>query len=63
VNEGRDVPPGYYIPQNDSYHTGAINLGRGGYNLGLPNYTYEPWRGALDPNGDGTEVGPRAALN
>jgi Concanavalin A-like lectin/glucanases superfamily len=61
VNEGRDVPPGYYIPENTAYHTGAINLGSGGLNLGLPDYTYEPWRGALDPNGDGTEVGPRAA--
>jgi Concanavalin A-like lectin/glucanases superfamily len=61
VNEGRGVPPSYYIPQNTAYHTAAINLGSGGLNLGLPGYTYQAWRGALDPEGDGTEVGPRAA--
>jgi hypothetical protein len=59
VNEGRGVPPRYYIPQSPVYHTGAINLGSGGLNLGLPGYTYEAWRGALDPDGDGTEIGPR----
>jgi hypothetical protein len=29
-------------------------------NTGWPGATGNSWRGALDPNGDGTEVGPRA---
>jgi hypothetical protein len=61
THEGREAAPALYIPQNSSYHTGAINLGSGGLNLGLPGYTHQAWRGALDPAGDGTEVGPRAA--
>jgi hypothetical protein len=61
THEGREAAPADYIPQNPAYHTGAINLGSGGLNLGLPGYTHQAWRGALDPAGDGTEVGPRAA--
>jgi hypothetical protein len=62
VNEGRSVPPSYYIPQNSAYHSGANNLANAPVSLtDLPGYTYQAWRGALDPNGDGTEIGPRAA--
>jgi hypothetical protein len=61
VNTGRGVAPNYYRPQNSAYATGAVNLGSGGLNLGLPGYVYQAWRGALDPAGDGTEIGPRAA--
>jgi hypothetical protein len=56
------VAPGKYRPTASNYKAGAIDLSSSGLNTGWPDSgTYQAWRGALDPNGDGTEIGPRAA--
>jgi hypothetical protein len=58
----RGKPSSDWLPTASVYKTGAIDLSPSGLNTGWPDTgTYQPWRGALDPNGDGAEVGPRAA--
>jgi Concanavalin A-like lectin/glucanases superfamily len=54
-----DQPPGDYRPGNAAYQSGAIDI----TSFGWPGATtYQAWRGALDPNGDGSEIGPRPAV-
>jgi hypothetical protein len=53
-----DVPPSDYRPTASGCLSGAVNI----TSLGWPGATsYQAWRGALNPAGDGTEIGPRAA--
>jgi hypothetical protein len=52
------VPPSDYRPTATGCTSGAIDM----TSFGWPSATsYQAWRGALDPNGDGSEVGPRPA--
>jgi hypothetical protein len=53
-----NVPPSDYIPAAAAATSGAINI----TSFGWPGATsYQAWRGALNPAGDGSEVGPRPA--
>jgi hypothetical protein len=52
------VPASTFIPSTSSYHSGAVNI----TSFGWPDATsHVAYRGALNPSGDGTEVGPRVA--
>jgi hypothetical protein len=50
---------GAYVPTNNSVKTGAKNLTGLGW-PGPQNSIYQAWRGALDPAGNGSEVGIQA---
>ena len=57
-----EQPPSAYRPRANNYKTGAVDLSPTGLNRGWPGLSvYQPWRGALDPDGDGSDVGPRQA--